>query len=243
MGRIFQTLEEAALEIRRDLSKGPQIAFSRVQQHTQVDVPGRERTSYEYAIMGGIPETSQALVEFGQSHGFAPYLDHPSEMKSWLDLELHNRLFPQVHASEKPTELDNPLLISTIEGNWPSYTYRERMMGAITALEAALEVSLDTRRAFWPIFLPQDAYRAGYPTRVPCSLGYEVMLRQVDDDTKLQIFYLERSCDFDRFWLSDVWFAYQIGRFIAANFGYSMGPVYHYIISFHSFTVDMHEIY
>jgi len=243
MGRLFNSLSEAALEIRRDLAKGTQMEFSRVQQHTDQNLPGRERTSYEYCIMGGIPNTAEGLVKFGISHDFRPYQEHPTAMIEWLELELHNRIYPHVHMNENPTELSNPLLQSTLEGNYPAYTYRDRMVGATLAMGSALEVSLDSRRAFWPIFLPQDALRAGYPTRIPCSLGYEIMLRKVEDKTVMQVFYLERSCDFDRFWLSDVWFAYKLGQHMAESFGVEMGPVHHYIISLHSFTVDLDEIY
>lgn len=244
MSRVFETLEQAALEIRRDLSKGTRMQFSRVQQHMDADLPGRERQSYEYCIMdSGVPSDPRDLVQLGQKLGFKPFVENAAAMEDWLVQELHSRLFPYQHLTDLSTESFNPLLKSTLEGNHPSYTYRERMAGAIPALEAALKVSFDTRRAFWPIFLPQDAFRAAQPTRVPCSLGYEVMLRNVDGQERLQIFYLERSCDFDRFWLSDVWFAYRLGAFIADQLGFPMGPVYHYIISLHSFDVDMHEIY
>ncbi len=243
MGRQFETLEEAALEIRRDLAKGTNVDFTRVQQHMNAHLPGRERQSYEYCVMGGIPDDADDLVMLGQKLGIQVYVDYPHQMKAWLRSELHSRLFPYQHLNEFATEIDNPLLKSTVEGQHPSYTYRERLAGAIPALCAALDNSLDTRRAFWPIFLPQDSFRAAQPTRVPCSLGYEVMLRNLDGETKLQVFYLERSCDFDRFWLSDVWFAYKFGKFIADQYGYSVGAVYHYIISLHSFQVDMHEIY
>jgi hypothetical protein len=244
MGRVFQTLEEAGREIARDLAKGTKLEFTRVQQHMGTSLPGRERQSYEYCIMdGGIPHDAEQLVALGRELGIQVYTTYPHEMERWLITELKSRLFPYQHLGELATELDNPLLQSTIEGNFPSYTYRERMYGAAPALLSALENSLDTRRAFWPIFLPQDSLRASQPTRIPCSLGYEVMLRNVDGETKLQVFYLERSCDFDRFWLSDVWFAYRFGEFLASQLGYEVGAVYHYVISLHSFESDMKEIY
>lgn len=242
MGRVFSTLKEAGLEIRRDLAKGTNVDFTRVQQHMDTHLPGRERQSYEYCVMD-VPHEAEDLIALGKELELKPYLNHPYEMERWLRSELSSRLFPYQHLGEFATEIDNPLLRSTVEGNFPSYTYRERMYGAVSALCTALENSLDTRRAFWPIFLPQDSLRASQPTRVPCSLGYEVMLRNVDGQTKLQVFYLERSCDFDRFWLSDVWFAYRFGKHIADQFGYQVGAVYHYVISLHSFQVDMKEIY
>jgi hypothetical protein len=244
VSRTFQSLAEAASEIRRDLAKGQLVESTRVQQHTHQAISGRERSGYEYTIMdGGFPRIAEDLVQLGQLQGFRPYIDTPHEMERWLIMELGNRLRPFDHLSENATEMDNPLLRGTIEGNWPSYTYRERLAGAYQAMQNALDVSMDSRRAFWPIFLPQDALRAGYPTRVPCSLGYEVMVRNVDGEPRLQMYYLSRSCDFDRFWLSDIWFAYRFGLDLAESYSMKMGSVSHYIISLHSFTAGVEEIY
>lgn len=244
MARTFETLREAALEIRRDLAKGTKVDFTRVQQHVDQNLPGRERQGYEYAIMeGGMPNEPITLCSLGKDLGFKPYVENFTEMLGWLPIELADRLYPLQRQGGPPTELQNPLLKSTVEGNYPSYTYRERLMGATSALVEQLYATPDTRRAFWPIFQPQDSWRAISPTRVPCSIGYEVMLRNVDGAPRVQMFYLSRSCDFDRFWLSDIWFAYKFGCFVASELGYQMGSVHHYIISLHSFDVDMHEIY
>ena len=248
MSRVFQELGEAATEIKRDLAKGPILRSTRVQHYDNIEIFGRERTGYEYTIMdGGMPFAPEDLLLLGQHYGFKPYIDHPHEMGSWLRAELHDRLYPRhdlhISSAMTPTESINPLLQGMIEGKWPSYTYRERLVGARNAMTTALNVSPDSRRAFWPIFTPQDAVRAAAPTRIPCSLGYEVMIREVEGEPKLQMFYLSRSCDFDRFWLSDIWFAYRFGCEIAASVGVEMGAVHHYIISLHSFTAGVEEIY
>lgn len=242
--RVFDTLQQAALEIRRDLAKGTQMDFSRVQQHVGVSLPGRERTSYEYTVRGeGFPASQFDLVRLGAEMGFKPFKEHPQEMGWWLDHELDQRIHPGSYLGCQPSELSNPLLRSTVEGNFFSYTYRERLLGMKESLLAALMKSPDSRRAFWPIFRPEDAIRASEATRIPCSLGYEAMLRQVDGKTKLMFFYLQRSCDFDRFWLSDIWMAAQIGGYLARELGTELGAVHHYILSLHSFETDLQEIY
>jgi hypothetical protein len=245
MSRVFTNLIEAGLEIRRDLKKGTSIEYSRVQQHVGQSIPGRERMGYEYVIMdGGIPTSPSALIEIGQRLGLDPYLQLADDMHAWLVQEIDVRLFPEQAFDRPLTDLLNPLLANTaLEGGHPAYTYRERLMGAVHAMAAAVRAAPDTRRAYWPIFLPQDAYRAGYPTRVPCSLGYEVMLRNVDGRPRLQVFYLQRACDFDRFWLSDVWFAYRFGHQIAQELEVPVGAFYHYILSLHSFDVELEEVY
>lgn len=242
-GRVFNSLVEAIEEIKRDIYKGTRVDFSRVQQRAGEHLPGRERTNYQYNIRGNIPTTAQALVSIGASLGFKVYQDYPEAMIDWLETELLCRLNPTGFLGDEPAELKHPALRSTVEGNWPAYLYRERLVGAVEALSEQLRKSPDTRRAYWPIFYPQDALRAIAPTRVPCSLGYQFMLRKVGQETLLLMTYLQRSADFDTFWLSDVWLARKFQESLAEDLDVEMGTFTHFIVSFHSFSVESTEIY
>jgi len=246
--RVFQTLTEAESEIRRDLSKGPEIISTRVQQQTGLALNGRERMGYQYSVME-VPSSVSDLIRFGKEH-FQVYRDHELAITSWLKDELYRRLYPNewydTFDEDPPdcSEIKHPLLKSTLEGNYPSYTYQARMVGARQQVARTLRANPDTRRAYWPIYLGIDALRNGDPTRVPCSLGYSAMIRDMGDgQQKLILFYLERSCDFDHFWLSDVFFARKFQAMIAEDLGIKVGALIHYIISFHSFDVATAEIY
>jgi thymidylate synthase len=111
------------------------------------------------------------------------------------------------------------------------------------AVIAALRKNRDSRRVFWPIFRPEDAIRAGAPTRIPCSLGYQFVLRELAGDERLLLFYLSRSVDFDTFWLSDLWLAHKMQVHVAGELSTNVGYLSHFIISFHSFAVNDQEIY
>lgn len=250
--RIYTNLTEAVSEIRRDLSKGFEVSSSRVQQRTGLSLKAKERMCYSYAIEGGIPHTPEDLVRFGIENEFKLFVENDfDEMALWLRREIESRIFPVTHLSrhlndEKfpvPVESIHPALQSTIEGNYPSYTYPERMYAALEVLENILIEDPDSRRAFWPIFEQKDALRAKYPTRVPCSLGYQALIRRIDRRDYLTLVYLERSCDFDTFWLSDIWFARQFQLHLAQDLAVLPGQLVHFITSFHSFAVDGQEIY
>lgn len=247
MTRIFDTLEEAALEVRRDLAKGTQMVFTRVQQLDGLHLDGRERQGYSYAIRE-VPDDLWEVITLGQKLGFKDYIEQPQGLYDWGREEVWRRISAISHLGATPTEIESPLLNKTLEGNHPSYTYGERLYGMTEALLTAIQVSPDTRRAFWPMFLPQDSLRASAPTRIPCTIGYQAMLRAVGQGHHLLWFYLQRSCDFDRFWLMDVWFASQLQRAVAKELAIGEGEVrpgvlYHYIISLHSFGVSEIEIY
>jgi hypothetical protein len=253
MTRLFETLYDAALEIRRDLAKGTQMKYTRVQQLTDQNLDGRERQGYSYAVRD-VPTDFGEIIRIGQELGFEPYVNTPEEMETWANEEIRYRCWPESYLEGTPTEMRSPLLRGTVEGQHLSYTYAERLNGMIPAMVRAIETSPDSRRAFWPMFLPQDAIRSCAPTRIPCTIGYQAMLRQVDEtETTLLWFYLQRSCDFDRFWLTDMWFARMLqkavaGELYSAHLVGGQGPVtpgavYHYVISLHSFMDSAISIY
>lgn len=253
--RLYTTLAEAASEIQRDLKNGQTISGTRVQQR-RGKFTFNERLGYDYAISeneSAWPETPGDLVNLGISLGFETFKKYHAEYAIWLDREIEARTRGNFGNPDMLTEPFHPALISTIEGNWPSYTYTERLSGAIPALVNALISAPDTRRAFWPIFRPEDALRASAPTRVPCSLGYQVLIRPTTLGPRMYLVYLERSADFDHFWLTDIWLARQFQKAVlqaAQHAGVmyegrqpTIGPVIHQLISFHSFEVAGTEVY
>lgn len=260
--RVFDDLYEAGSEIQRDIFKGPQVKSTRVQQFADIDgLSAHERYTYLYMIRdGGIPFNPPELINIAQKLGLTSF-DDPNIL-AWMNDELHQRLYGEEvnYVYQRPfdkvaAESLHPKLKNTFEGSWPSYRYSERMVGALQNLTAHLLTAPDSRRAFWPIFHPIDAVRAVYPTRVPCSLGYQFMIRRVDDELKLICIYLQRSADFINFWLTDVWFAYRFQHVLAQELrmwskhhdqylvDLQPGAFIHFITSFHMFDEGLAEIY
>lgn len=242
--RVFESLGDAASEIRRDISKGPKMISTRVQQQIGLNLETRERIGYTYSVLGNFPPFSFELVEFAIEEGFVFWEEHKIAMHQWLEAECKARIAPGLFLEwDEPTEVEHPALSKTFEGSWPSYTYTERMIGGFDALYASLKKDPDTRRAFWPIFRTEDSIRASVPSRIPCSLGYQAMIRKVGASEKLILTYLQRSADFDRFWLSDLWLARKFQENLANSLELECGAIIHFIISFHSFDVTTEEIY
>jgi len=229
--RLFSSLAEAYSEIGRDLYKGPKLTFTRVQQRTGESLPGRELLGYTYSIEpGGIPTEAGEIEQL--SSGAISSL--------WLESEELDRAAEDLTSNSSKL---SPALRSTFEGSWQSYTYPERLFGAGNALSTALHGSPDSRRAFWPIFHPEDSLRAASPTRIPCSLGYQVLIRNTTQGPQLLLFYLQRSCDYDNFFLSDVYLAHAFQRELASRLSVPFGQFMHFIVSLHSFAVEGTEIY
>lgn len=252
--RLFNSLRDAGLEIKRDLFKGADVKSSRVQQKTNLYLTGKERFGYDYAIDGqGFPLTAHEVVQLGIEMGF-PHYSYENDMKVWLEEELMNRVSSYRNSLMMSADHLHPALATTIEGSWPAYTYRERLQGAVEFLAGTLIRHPDTRRAYWSIFRPEDTMRAQAPTRIPCSLGYHFVIRSVNNFPTLMMIYYQRSADFMNFWLSDIWLAFMFAVNVknevadkaprdSSLVDLRMGPVMHFISSFHLFLEGEEEIY
>jgi len=248
--KSFATLYEAISEIERDLSRADQVSVTRVQQQTNLNIRARELLNYSYQIAGGIPQASLELVEIGMKHfSFFKEMD-AMEWENWLDAEFFQRITTDASQySDSPSDF-HPALVHCREGDGFSYTYPEIMSGAFEAIRAALVHNPDTRRAYYPFFKDHHGYRASNPTRIPCSLGYQAFIRTIPGlGPHLLLLYSQRSSDFDRFWLSDVWFArawqMQLLDSLQGEDHFKdlkAGPLMHSIHSLHSF-IDDEEIY
>ena len=201
--KIFTDLREAYSEIKRDLSKAPILEATRV-QNKSVHYEAHEAMGYHYTVLS-FPVTSWDLIKLGVEIG-ALNSGNNCNYHGWLRDE---RLARQYWQPGRITEVLHRDLDGTLEGNEPSYTYTDRLRGAVGVMAQTLAKNPDSRRAYWPIYLPEDAVRGPRLTRTPCSLGYHLMIRNVNDKPQLHMTYLQRSCDFDRFWLSDIWLARQ----------------------------------
>lgn len=248
--KVFPTLEVALSEIRRDLKKSPVMSVSRVQQRIGEDLKARESLVYTFSILpNGIPSSIRTFVSLMQRLKFRYYpkdsVDHTHpaimEMMDWLANEVGLRL-GNVHSGVH-NEQNHPALKSTIEGDWPGYTYQDRLYGAIDIMARAIDTDPDTRRAYWSLWRIEDSLRAHAPTRVPCSLSYQAFLRTINNVTQLEFLYTMRSSDYENFLPTDIFLANQFQLALAQELGFPQGNFMMSIASLHSFEVDGQEIY
>jgi len=249
--KVFPNLEVALSEIQRDLKKSPVMSVSRVQQRVEQDLKAREALVYTFSILpGGIPDNIRSFISLMQRLKFRYYPKdnsneemHPAvmEMWDWLYNEINLRLGNT--SGIVCNEQLHPALKSTIEGAWPGYTYQDRLYGALDIMARAIDVDLDTRRAYWSLWRIEDSLRAHAPTRVPCSLSYQAFLRTINDTTQLEFLYTMRSSDYENFLPTDIFLANQFQLALSAELGYPAGNFMMSIASLHSFEVDGQEIY
>lgn len=87
----------------------------------------------------------------------------------------------------------------------PDYTSWKRGIrfeyGDLNDLVTVLAQEPTTRQAYLPVFFPEDLGAALSNARVPCTLGYNFIMRH----SKLHIVYFIRSCDFSIHFRDDVY--------------------------------------
>ena len=102
---------------------------------------------------------------------------------------------------------------------WPKYANPEPnksenfgvrfTLGDLEDVVELLARSPQTRQAFIPIWFPEDT-GATASQRVPCTLGYHVMIR----GTEMKIVYYIRSCDLLRHFVDDVYLAMRLCQWL-----------------------------
>lgn len=244
--RQFLKLSDAVLEIRRDLTRAPLRHMRGVQQHREKAVVVREAFNYTYTL-----PIEALLLNKDQFTDINHILHSKGNVDvdawwEWMLAEKVARLSDDEADALEAFEL-HPLADAFREARGqPSYLYQGRIdeAGGLLEIASLLFKEPDTRRAYLPIFHPQDSILAGTSTRVPCSLGFHYMLRSEGDTDYLHTTYYMRACDFDTFWLSDVWLAAQMAYEVHALVRVmraeapkprelKLGHFVHNIISFH----------
>lgn len=100
-----------------------------------------------------------------------------------------------------------------------------------------------TRQAYLPVWFPEDT-GAVHGERVPCTLGYNFLIRE----NRLSVVYFIRSCDFLRHFRDDAYMAMRLAHWVAKELkdrdygqfeSLDLGKLIMHITSLHVFEGDL----
>lgn len=236
--RQFTDLDSAILEIRRDLTRALPQPVTGVQQDRDRALIAREALNYSYSL-----PLSETLVHDPDQFRRLMLVLHPNRSEQeiqlwfdWMGSEFQARSFGTAQ-NTRIAMLGHPLEEAFREGFIPSYLYshRLRMAGGLKAIAEILNDNPSSRRAYLPVFHPEDTMRGAMDTRVPCSLGFHFMIRRDGQISRLHTTYYMRSCDFDTFWLTDLILASRMAERVRlmVDLPLVLGNIVHDIVSFH----------
>lgn len=131
------------------------------------------------------------------------------------------------------------------------YTYSERLSKRVrkpfsdsstsSALNAVIEClnhDHDTRKAILPVFDASDLSFLDGNKRIPCSMYYDFLIREVNGVEQLNVTYHQRSSDFITHFGNDVWLALELMKYVSGMVGVKPGYLYHSIDSLHVYKKD-----
>jgi thymidylate synthase len=231
--RVFHDFIEAKGELARDLQELGTNVFAgyqskdvdKMDEAAVAALTTKELTNYGYVVLS--PQRRDL---------------HPSQ--PWAGLEWRDRLEGILgspsnpgHAWQERREIWEPL--READGGF-SYTYSERFFMARTRhVIEELKAHPTTRQAYISIWNPQiDTPRLG-KRRVPCSLGYQVMIR----DDMVHLTYHMRSSDFATHFDNDVWLALSFQEWVAANTTQATGSFTHVLGSLHVYAKEVANVF
>lgn len=181
--RIFENAEEAYPEILRDLVKfGREVKSNTVQNWKDVsdDFLMKEIQLYSFCIAN----PTDCVLQ--------------SKDPDWVQVEFRERL-----ANTNPGEaweLRAEYWRSVMTDGKFCYTYGERLYDVIPQVVGLLRDNPGTRQAILSLWEHKDHYNTGGKKRVPCSMYYNLQIRE----GALDIIYHMRSSDYYEHFRNDV---------------------------------------
>lgn len=228
--RIYGNPLEMYKEVRRDLFEmGIRYQTQTVQDKQVGDDPGYqtiELFAYGYTLKDFSTSELSDMMNFSGAN-----ID-------WATMELRDRLLMEL-SNKNPgrafmTDLDN--WKGFLRDGAFSYTYAERWQYQLPYIIRELRSRPNTRQAVMTMYdVHQDMMNWGGRDRVPCSLSYQFVLR----DRSLSMIYNQRSCDFVRFFATDVYHSCGLLQYVAKELGVNRGSFVHVIGSLHAFAKDL----
>ena len=239
--RIYINAEEMIEETKRDLAEMGIVVRPATMQDKYVkgnpDYETRELQNYSYCLLE------------------AKSQDIPGVIQPWADAEFLERVTdpflraPDGELSEphflnpgKAWELRKEVWTEYLHEGKMAYTYNELIWNndQVTKIINRLREDPDSRQLWISLWNPdKDPDFLGGVSRVPCSLGYGLQVR----DGKLNLHYVMRSCDFATHFRNDVYLAIKFLEWVAEKTGYPVGSFTHTIFSLHVYNKDVAGVF
>jgi thymidylate synthase len=229
--RIFENCYTLISEIQRDVYEMGHIVWPKSMQNK--DVSGNESFQTKEII-----NYSYCLESMDKS---AYLFIHDVRSINWVEEEFLERINTNHINPGKAWELRKDLWEQFLnDGNAFDYTYNERLQKNYTIDKVVDEIikNQDSRQLVMAIWHPTDILWIGGKKRIPCSIYYQILVR----NGKVNIIYNQRSADIITHFGNDVYLAWKMMEYIAKRTGLENGFLYHNIASLHCYQKDWDKL-
>lgn len=238
--RIYINAEEMIEETKRDLAEMGIVVRPATMQDKYIkgnpDYETRELQNYSYCLLDA---KSQEIPGVSQPWADAEFKERVTD--PWVRCP-DGKGYPEFINPGKAWELRKEVWTEYLHEGKMAYTYNELLWNndQLTKVINRLKEDPDSRQLWISLWDPEkDPNFLGGVSRVPCSLGYGLQVR----DGKLNLHYVMRSCDFATHFRNDVYLAIKFLEWVAEKTGYLVGSFTHTIFSLHVYNKDVEGVF
>lgn len=242
--RIYTNAQEMVEEVKRDLAEMGIVVRPATMQDKYVkgnpDYETKELQNYSYCLLNAKSQDIPGVTQPWADAEFEERVTDPWER----DWEGKRILFqaPEFINPGEAWRLREEVWSEYMHDGKLAYTYNELLWNndQLTKIMNRLKEDPDSRQLWISLWNPdKDPDFLGGVSRVPCSLGYGLQVR----DGKLNLHYVMRSCDFVTHFRNDVYLAIKFLEWVAEKTGYPVGDFTHTMFSCHVYNKDIQGVF
>lgn len=242
--RIYTNAQEMVEEVKRDLAEMGIVVRPATMQDKYVkgnpDYETKELQNYSYCLLNAKSQDIPGVTQPWADAEFEERVTDPWER----DWEGKRILFqtPEFINPGEAWKLREEVWSEYMHDGKLAYTYNELLWNndQLTKIMNRLKEDPDSRQLWISLWNPEkDPDFLGGVSRVPCSLGYGLQVR----DGKLNLHYVMRSCDFVTHFRNDVYLAIKFLEWVAEKTGYPVGDFTHTMFSCHVYNKDIQGVF
>nr|DAK02418.1 MAG TPA: hypothetical protein [Caudoviricetes sp.] len=242
--RIYTNAQEMVEEVKRDLAEMGIVVRPATMQDKYVkgnpDYETKELQNYSYCLLNAKSQDIPGVTQPWADAEFEERVTDPWER----DWEGKRILFqaPEFINPGEAWKLREEVWSEYMHDGKLAYTYNELLWNndQLTKIMNRLKEDPDSRQLWISLWNPdKDPDFLGGVSRVPCSLGYGLQVR----DGKLNLHYVMRSCDFVTHFRNDVYLAIKFLEWVAEKTGYPVGDFTHTMFSCHVYNKDIQGVF
>ena len=228
--RVYANCYELMSELYREVWEMGHIVHPHSMQNKVVkdddNFSTKEITNYSYCLTTLFKEDYLFLAD--------------PRAKAWCDAEFTERVSNTYVNPGEAWKLRPHIWTEFLNKNGQfDYAYNYRISHSINQVIKELKRNPDSRQAIISIWdLTYDPQGMGGEFRVPCSMYYQILIR----DEKVNIIYNQRSADMVTHFGNDVYLAWQMMLHIAIALQRNTGYLFHNIGSLHAYKKDWPQL-
>ena len=244
--RIYTNAQEMVDEVKRDLAEMGIVVRPATMQDKYVkgnpDYETKELQNYSYCLLNARSQDIPGVTQPWADAEFKERVTDPWERYPDGEPLLESISLPNFINPGEAWKLREEVWSEYMHDGKLAYTYNELLWNndQLTKIMNRLKEDPDSRQLWISLWNPnKDPDFLGGVSRVPCSLGYGLQVR----DGKLNLHYVMRSCDFVTHFRNDVYLAIKFLEWVAEKTGYPVGDFTHTMFSCHVYNKDIQGVF